>query len=95
VEGEEPHCKSEEEIEDFFINEQFSIVFVNTQFDFTNFDNPIETYIDDSLYMEIDPGETKNTNFYITTNGVQLEDDYFQLGQSKEFEFYGVENIVT
>jgi len=54
-----------------------SLVFVNTFFDFKDFESPVKKFIDDSIYFELDPTEQKLGNIYLSVDEVELEDDYF------------------
>ena len=41
---------------------------MNTHFDFTDYDNPIKYFIDDSLFWVVEPTRIKLTNVYIQNN---------------------------
>jgi hypothetical protein len=56
-------------------------------------ENPVKTYIDDSMFFNIDLSRQKLANFLIQRNSASLEDDYIQLGQSVDLDFYSVNNI--
>jgi hypothetical protein len=45
--------------------EKFNIAFVNTYFDFEDFESPVKPFIDDSLFWEIESTKVKKVNFYI------------------------------
>ncbi len=58
-------CASNEEISDYFKIRKFSVAFVNSYFDFNDFENPIKTFIDDSLFWDIDTRVIKLANLYV------------------------------
>lgn len=47
-------CASNEEISDYFKVRKFSVAFVNSYFDFNDYESPIKTFIDDSLFWDLD-----------------------------------------
>ena len=42
-----------------------TVPFVNTYFDFDDYDNPVQTFIDDRFYIETLPGYTKTNLAYV------------------------------
>jgi len=51
--------------------------FVNTLFDFNDYDAPIQRFIDDSLFWELEPDRIKKANFFVKKSEAELEDDLF------------------
>jgi len=47
-------CKNETEIDEFFDPKSFSFAFINSYFDFRDYDNPIKRFIDDSLFFQLE-----------------------------------------
>ena len=58
-------CANQVTIDSFFEDKTFSFAFVNTQFDFTDFEKPIKYFIDDSLFYELESSKHKKANVYI------------------------------
>ncbi len=58
-------CASDAEITTYFDSKTFSIAFVNSYFDFEDYESPVKRYIDDSLFWEIDTKIIKKANFYV------------------------------
>lgn len=50
------------------------MAFVNSLFSIGNYNQPIQYYLDDSLYFELDSSQTKMANFYIQLNEAALKD---------------------
>lgn len=46
--------------------------FVNSYFDFNDYEEPVKRFIDDSLFFEIDPAAVKKLNFYIMKSEIEL-----------------------
>jgi hypothetical protein len=44
-------CKNVTEIDDYFNPKYFSFAFVNSYFDFRDYEKPIKQFIDDSLFF--------------------------------------------
>ena len=86
-------CKDKNAIDNYFKDETFNFAFVNSMFEQDSFTEPIKNFIDDQVFFEIDPNQSKKANFYVQKQSVQLEDDIIQLGQSKELSFYQVLNV--
>jgi hypothetical protein len=66
--------------------------FINSYFDFNDYEQPVKQYIDDSLFYEIEPNRLKKVNFYVMKSEIELQDSYFQLGQRDSYEFVQVQN---
>lgn len=58
-------CFNQTTIDSFFENLVFSSAFVNSHFHFEDFQNPIEYYIDDSLFFELESQKSKKANFFV------------------------------
>lgn len=58
-----------------------NLAFVNKYFDTKDFsENPISSFIDDSLFWPLESQRAKKANFYIMKGNAQLSDALFQLG---------------
>lgn len=88
-------CKDQKTIDEMIGNQTFNFAFINTMFAQDNFEEPLQPFIDDQLFFEVDPKLSKKANFYIQSQTASLEDDLIQLGQSKDLEFHQVVNIKT
>lgn len=75
-------CKDQATIDNYFRSETLSIAFTNNLFAIDNYEQPIQPFIDDQLFFELDPDISKRANFFIQSQTASLEDDILQLGQS-------------
>jgi hypothetical protein len=50
-------------------------------FDTENYVSPIQTFIDDSLFINLDASRFKSANLFVQENQIQLQDDILQLGE--------------
>jgi hypothetical protein len=67
-------CKNETEIASFFEPQSFSFAFVNTYFDFLNYEKPIQYFLDDSLFFQLESDREKRANFYVMKAQIELQD---------------------
>lgn len=67
-------CKDSDVINKFFEDLYFSVAFVNSYFDFTDYDDPIKYFIDDSLFFQMESQRTKLANLYVMKAESKLED---------------------
>mmetsp|Transcript_3310 Transcript_3310/g.3286 ORF Transcript_3310/g.3286 Transcript_3310/m.3286 type:complete len:158 (+) Transcript_3310:553-1026(+) len=88
-------CKSHEEIDDFFNYQTFSFAFINSLFSKDDYENPIQYYIDDSLFFEMEAHRVKSANFYVMKSELELEDSMIQFGQEVNIDYYQVQNYRT
>jgi hypothetical protein len=58
-------CKNKTEIDNYFRDEAFNFAFVNSIFDVSGFEQPVQQFIDDSLFFELDPNVSKKANFFV------------------------------
>jgi len=49
--------------------------------------------VDDNYFYRVDPDKVKMMNFYVKRNEAELEDDFMQLGQQKNLEFFQISNV--
>lgn len=62
-------------------------------FALNNFVQPLQTYLDDGLFFDLDITRFCGANFFIEDQTAELEDSFFQLGQKSEVDFYEVVNV--
>ena len=58
-------CKDYDAITKYFSTLSFSFPFVNTYFDFTDYETQVKTFIDDSLFWEINPSIINKANIFV------------------------------
>ena len=80
-------CKKKAEIDAFFEPKYFSFAFVNSYFDFLNYEQPIQYFIDDSLFFQLESDKEKKANFYVMKGEMEMQDNIFQLGQQDQDDF--------
>jgi hypothetical protein len=71
-------------------NGKFEMALVNTYFDFDDYVDPVNQYIDSSYFWDLLPGFRKKTDIFIKKNSVSLIDDVIQLFTEKNSNFYQV-----
>ena len=49
-------------------------------FNLTNFVDPVQRFLDDSLFFDLSRTLQKKANFYVSNSKASLEDAFFQLG---------------
>lgn len=58
-------CKPLPDIENYMSTNKLSFIYKNNYFDFKSFGEEIKTYIDDSVFLEIEKKIKKSVNVYI------------------------------
>ncbi len=53
---------------------------VNNYFDVNDFDNPIKSFLDDTLFWYIDSDKLKMANVFVMPASTSVADDLFQIG---------------
>jgi hypothetical protein len=82
-------------IDSYFKYETFSFPFINSLFDLNSYEKPVENFIDDSLFFEIDPNVIKKANFFISQNEAELSDQIYPMASSSTIEFHKVDRMRT
>ena len=65
----------------------------NAYFDTSNFDQPIQYFLDDSFFWDLTLGFRKKTDIFVQKNEATLIDEYLQLGQSQNLYFYKIQRL--
>jgi hypothetical protein len=87
-------CKSTAEIDAFFEPKQFAFAFVNSYFDFTDYDKPVHAYLDDSVSFGLEADREKRANIFVMKAEIDLNDDqWVQLTDGPEDDFSLVSNV--
>lgn len=68
-------CKPLDEIDVWMSQNKISLAFINNYFDFKKFGNEIQSYIDDSIFFELEKSTRKMINIYVQRNEAVLKDD--------------------
>ena len=63
---------------------------VNTFFNFNDYGNPVNSYIDSQFFWDIAPGFRKKTDIYIRKDEANLQDDVIQLFTTRSLDFYSI-----
>eukprot|EP00347_Sterkiella_histriomuscorum_P023442 403334623 len=82
-------CASKAIVDSFFDSNQLNIAFINSYFDFNNYTQPIQNFIDDALYFLLDSNMRKNANLYVQTNKALLKDQILTFTE-EEIQFTSV-----
>ena len=83
-------CQSQTDIENVMKDSKFSLPIDNTYFDFGDYDNPVNHFLDEQFFWDLAPGFRKKTDIYIRQSKAVLIDDLVQLGQKNKIDFYEV-----
>ena len=70
-------CASDEQITYNVNHSVMNLAFVNNYFDGNDYENPIKSYLDDSIYDYLSDGYQKSVLGYIKVNTVSTQDDIF------------------
>ena len=69
---------------------------INSYFDFDDYDSPVKSYIDDSVYTRTTAGYYKHTVIYLQKRSAERNDNYFTFwDDSTTNEFLGVNKILN
>ncbi|CDW83281.1 UNKNOWN [Stylonychia lemnae] len=74
-------------------NQKFYFVFANSNFAPQNLKEPINKFLDDSVFFEMEPGKNKKADILVKQQTVELLDDIWQIDNPIEKEFAQVDNI--
>ncbi|CDW76214.1 UNKNOWN [Stylonychia lemnae] len=74
-------------------NQKFYFVFVNKNFVPSSIDEPINSFLDDSIYYDMESGKNKKADLLVKQQAAELLDDVWQITPPKEIEFPQVSNI--
>eukprot|EP00347_Sterkiella_histriomuscorum_P006302 403353286 len=74
-------------------NQNFNFIFVNQNFAPESMDEPIKQFLDDTLYIEMEPNKNKKADLYIKQQTATFLDDVFQIIQPDDQDFAQVDNI--
>ncbi|CDW82837.1 UNKNOWN [Stylonychia lemnae] len=90
-------CQDSKKIDEYFEKETFNFAFINTYFDFQEYDSGkiIKKYIDDSFLFELEAQKIKKLNFYIQLQEAETQDSYIQFGQYESYKFHQISNERT
>ena len=73
----------------------FSIAFLNSYMDFSDFNTPVKTYLDDRNAFYTSSTISKTIKLYARLNEVNLDDDYLSLKSPTHKEFFTLEKTVV
>ena len=85
------NCKSSDEIDAKLVGGRFAVVIANSYVDFDDYENTIKTYIDDRFLFRVNPGIHRESILKLRNNHVKLADDFLQIGNTQDQQFYSVE----
>jgi hypothetical protein len=58
------------------------MVLINSYFDFSDYEQPVKHFIDDTLYIKLESARSKEANILLMQAKAQLQEQLFSLGQS-------------
>ena len=74
---------------------RFAVVIANSYVDFDDYENTIKTYIDDRFVYRVNPGFYRESHLNLRSNHVKLADDFLQIGDTQDQQFYSVETFAN
>ena len=86
-------CHSNAEIQDYFVNRRFSIVFINKMFESRNFVQPIQTYLDFSASLYLNPGQEQLSEIYIQEAETHQYDYSLNFWNNNVMPFLNVQTV--
>ena len=58
---------------------------------FDDYENPIKSYVDDIYTYQLSSSLDKRIKIYVKQNNLELNDNFVQIGNSKDYQFLNVE----
>ena len=80
-------------ITDVMKQTQLAFMISNNNIDFNNYTEAVQSYLDDAYFWYIAPGLRKKVDIYVQKNSINFVDDFVQLGQSNNQDFYQVSGM--
>eukprot|EP00347_Sterkiella_histriomuscorum_P011910 403370628 len=87
------NCAPNEDIRMFFVKNEIWFRFVNSYFDFVDFQQPVKRFIEDRLYFPLKLQHKKIANMFIKRSYTSLYDSLNPLDKPKNLTFVKVDNI--
>ena len=72
---------------------QLAFMVSNNYLDFDNYNEPIQSFLDDRFYWDLAPGLRKKSDIYVKKSEANFIDDFIQLGQSNDITFYQISTM--
>ena len=72
-----------------------SLVIVNKYMDFTDFNTPVKSYVDDRNYFYLYPTATKLWRVYLQQNEAITNDDYLQIRPASDTNYFSIEKTIV
>ena len=63
--------------------------------DFTDFNTPVKTYIDDRSFFYLNPSATKLWRVYLQQNEAITNDDYLKIQSASKLNFFSIEKTIV
>jgi hypothetical protein len=76
-------------------NTLFRAYVINKYYDFKDVEDPLKTYVDDTIYEKADLYLTKKSNIFIRENWVTEYNSIWPWASPKEYKFYSVSKITS
>ena len=72
---------------------QLAFMISNNFVDFNNYTQAVQNYLDDAYFWYLAPGLRKKVDIFVKKNSINFIDDFVQLGQSTNQDFYQVSSM--
>ena len=72
---------------------QLALLISNNFIDFNNYTQAVQNYLDDMYFWYLAPGLLKKADIFVKKNSINFVDDFVQLGQSINQDFYQVSSM--
>jgi phosphoketolase len=86
---------SDEVLQPFLKGNIFRAYIINKYYDFSDVENHLKTYVDDTLFEEADLYLTKRRNIFIRENRVTEYNSIWPWASPKEYKFYSVSKVTN
>ena len=66
--------------------------YVNKYVDFSDFDNPVKSYIEDRLFFPVEPYTKKSAQLYVKRSYTSFSDYILPFGSLNNYTFLSIDN---
>jgi hypothetical protein len=91
-------CRTDAEIYNAILNTMIDLTVVNTYFDFENYDQPIQKFLDDRFTLYLLPEFKVTSKVYLKKNTAEIQDGFFYFtpdgDESSFISFERVQNFI-
>ncbi|CDW73325.1 UNKNOWN [Stylonychia lemnae] len=86
-------CKNQDDVQNFLDNMKLQYIFVNSNFDFTDYEKSVQHYIDDSNSITLQKNKKKDINVKVKFAYSQRYDNFFSFWEYYTDYFFKIDEI--